>query len=116
MDAPVIAQRRADWDVVSEAVAEATELQRRVALAVKAADEEELATIRAISENVSALKKGLDGLVVEAPAHAGCDEEIALAIAEFTQKLYTALKQRLAPSEWPRVRDIVREVSGEEPS
>jgi hypothetical protein len=66
-------------------------------------------------ETVSALKKELDGLVVEAPAHAGCDEEIALAISQFTQQLYSALKQRLAPSDWQRVRDIVREVSGEEP-
>jgi hypothetical protein len=41
--------------------------------------------------------------------------EIALAISQFTQQLYSALKQRLAPSEWQRVRDIVREVSSEEP-
>lgn len=112
---PLIAKQRADWDIVSEAVAEANELQRRLAQAVKAADEEELVTIRTITETVSALKKELDGLVVEAPAHAGCDEEIALAISQFTQQLYVALKQRLAPSEWQRVRDIVREVSGEEP-
>ncbi|MGA8170818.1 MAG: hypothetical protein WB816_08315 [Methylocystis sp.] len=112
---PLIAKQRADWDIVSEAVAEANELQRRLAQAVKAADEEELVTIRTITETVSALKKELDGLVVDAPARAGCDEEIALAISQFTQQLYSALKQRLAPSEWQRVRDIVREVSGEEP-
>ena len=112
---PLIAEQRADWDIVSEAIAEANELQRRLAQAVKAADEGELVTIRTITETVSALKKELDGLVVEAPAHAGCDEQIALGISQFTQKLYSALKQRLAPSEWQRVRDIVREVSGEEP-
>lgn len=113
---PLIDQQRADWDIVSQAVAEANELQRRLALAVKAADEEELAPIRTITETVSTLKKRLDDLVVEAPAHAGCDEEIALALADFTQKLYRAFKQRLAPSEWQRVRDVVREVSGEEPT
>lgn len=113
---PLIEQQRADWDVVSQTVAEANELQRRLGLAVKAADEEELAPIRTISELVSSLKKGLEGLVVEMPPHAGCEEEIARAISEFTQKLYDALKQRLAPSEWQRARDVLREVSGEEPS
>lgn len=88
MTNPLIEQQRADWDIVSQAVAEANELQRRLALAVKAADEEELGPIRTITETVSALKRGLDELVVEAPGHAGCDEEIALALADFTQKLY----------------------------
>ena len=112
---PLIAQQRADWDIVSQAVAEANELQRRLGLAVKAADEEELAPLRVITETASTLKKGLEGLVVEAPAHAGCDEEIAVALSNFTQGLFKALKQRLSPTEWQRARDVVREVSGEEP-
>jgi hypothetical protein len=113
---PLIEQQRADWDTVSQAVAEANELQRRLGLAVKAADEDELAAIQKISESVTTLKKGLEGLVVEVPAHAGCEEEITLAISEFTQKLYNALKQRLPPSEWQRARDVICEVSGEDPN
>lgn len=112
---PLVEQQRADWDNVSQAVAEANELQRRLGLAVKVADEEELGPIRTISETVSALKANLDSLVIEAPANSSCEEEVSLAISEFTHKLYEALKQRLAPSEWQRARDVVRDISGEEP-
>ncbi len=112
---PLIAQHRADWDIVSQAVAEGNELQRRLGLAVKAADEDELTALRTITETASALKKGLEGLVVEAPPHSGCDEEIAIALTNFTQALYKALKQRLSPAEWQHARDVVREVSGEDP-
>ena len=110
---PLIELQRADWDAVSQAVTEANELQRRIGLAVKAADEEELAAIRTTSELVTTLKKGLESLVVEVPAYAGCDEAIALAISAFTQKIYNALKQRLPPSEWQRARNVISEVSGE---
>lgn len=112
---PLIEQDRADWDIVSQTVAEANELQRRLGLAVKAADDAELAPLREIAETASALKKGLEGLVVAAPPHAGCDEEIAAALSDFTQMLYKTLKQRLSPADWQRARDVVREVSGEEP-
>jgi molecular chaperone HtpG len=108
-------QGLADWDGVAQAVVEANELQRRVVLAVKTADDDELPQIRRISETVSALKKKLEVLVIDIPAPDGCAQEISLAISDFTQKLYTALKERLAPSEWQRAREIVREVSGEEP-
>ncbi|KFL46322.1 hypothetical protein IL54_1738 [Sphingobium sp. ba1] len=112
---PLIEEKRADWDVISLAVTEANELQRRLGLAVKAADDSELAPIRTISDTVSGLKKELDALVVDAPRGSACEAEIALALSEFTQMLYSALKQRLGPSEWQRAREIVRELSGEDP-
>lgn len=113
---PLVAERRADWDMVSQAVAEANELQRRLGLAVKSADEEELGPIRVITETVSTVKRELDGLVIEAPPHAGCEDEIAYALSDLTQTLYGALKQRLAPNEWQRVRDIIREITSEDPA
>ncbi|MGY2048890.1 ATP-binding protein [Methylobacterium sp. JK268] len=112
----LVAQRRADWDVVSQAISEANELQNRLSKAVKVADEGELASLRSIAETVSVLKKGLNGLAVDPPAHKGCEEEVAVAISDFTQELYRALKQRLSPADWQRARDIVREISGEDPS
>lgn len=112
---PLIAQQRADWDRVSQSVAEATEIQRRISLAVKSAEDEELTPLRALSDTVLDLKKGLDALVLDVPQSVGCDEEIAAAKSELIQKVYRALKQRLGPAEWPRVRDIVRDATGEDP-
>lgn len=74
-----------------------------------------MASLRSITETVAELKKGLDGLVVDPPAHEGCDEEVAVAVSKLTQEIYRTLKQRLSPAEWQRAREIVREVSGEDP-
>jgi hypothetical protein len=113
--APLIAGEHADWDRVSEAVVEAKELQRRLSSAVKAADEDELDPLRVIADAVSTLKRELDGLIVEMPAQLDCSAEVEAALSDFTQKLFRAFRQRLAPAEWQRAREVLVHVSGEEP-
>lgn len=93
---------------------EAKELQRRLTEAVKVAEPEDLDEIRRIAKEVSALKKKVENIVTE-PQQDRLEEQCSEMLSEFTQKLYRALRQRLAPSEWQRVRDIVQEVTGEEP-
>jgi hypothetical protein len=102
------------WDVISTQVAVAAQLQRRISEAVRAADEDELQNLRPLADKVTRLRRELDGLAVEAPKDM-CAEEVQKAVSELAQKIFQALRQRLGPSEWGRARDIVAEVSGEEP-
>jgi hypothetical protein len=95
---------------------EASELQTRIALAVKTADESELAPLRDFAEKTSVLKDGLQTLVVSSPAQADCEEEVAEAVSANLQEIYKHLKRRLASSEWKKVRDIIQSVTGEEPN
>ncbi len=111
---PLIGQSQADWDRVSQAVAEANELQRRIGLAVRTADDSELAPLRALVDSVSGVKRSLDALVLATPPAVECSEEIATALSDLTQRLYRALKLKLGPSEWQQAREIVRKVSGED--
>jgi len=106
--------RIGDWDRVSQSVAEANELQVRIARAVKAADEVELSPLRELSETVSSVKQQLNTLVSQPPASV-CEEEVAAAIAELTQRLFKEFKRRLAPGEWRHAREILREVTGLDP-
>lgn len=110
----LIAQPQPGWDAVSLSMLEADDMQRRVSLAVKVAEEEELAPLRAIADAVSTLKSRMDLLEVRGSPARGCEEEIAKAVSNLTQRLYKALRLRLAPQEWQRARSIVREVSGED--
>lgn len=110
----LIAQPQPGWDAVSLSMAEANEIQRRVGLAIKVADEEELAPLRAIADTAFALKDRIASLDVDGPSAGGCDEEVAAALSNQVQQLYRALRERLAPQEWQRARNIVREVSGED--
>jgi len=68
-----------------------------------------------IAEQLHTLKRELDGLVVDAPSAVDCEGQVSVAMSEFAQRLYRALQQRLSPSEWQKARDIVRDVSKEEP-
>lgn len=104
----------ADWDKVSLAVTEANELQRRFNRAIKAADEDEVDVVRGMAGEVSALKGDLDALVADVPARGGV-EDVERALSDLTQRIYRALRQRLPPAEWHRVREVIRDVSGEEP-
>jgi hypothetical protein len=112
---PLVSGRTGDWDRVSQSVAEANDLQRRIGLAVKAADEAELAPLRELSETLASVKRDLNTLVLQAPPVTECQEEIAAALSELTQRIYKELKRRLAPAEWRHAREVVREVTGEEP-
>jgi hypothetical protein len=53
--------------------------------------------------------------VLQAPPATECEEEIAAALSEFTQRIYKELKRKLAPAEWRHAREVLREVTGEEP-
>jgi len=112
---PMIAARMADWDKVSQALAEATEIQSRLKRAVKSAEDTELTDLRAISEKVSRLKFQMDTLAVEAPGQGGCEAEVATAVSDLTQRLYREFRARLPPTEWQRVRGILEDVTGEAP-
>jgi Histidine kinase-, DNA gyrase B-, and HSP90-like ATPase len=112
---PLVSAPTGDWDRVSQSVAEANDLQRRIALAVKAADETELAPLRELSETVASVKRGLNSLIIQPPAATECQEEIAAALSELTQRIYKEFKRRLAPAEWRHAREVLREVTGAEP-
>jgi molecular chaperone HtpG len=112
---PLIQSRSGDWDRVSQSVTEANELQRRIGLAVRNADDDELAPLRELAESTSSIKGELDTLVT-APAAHDCAEEIAEALSATLQKLFRELKRKLPPAEWGRSRDIIRRVTGEEPN
>jgi hypothetical protein len=112
---PLIDGGNGDWDRVSQRVAEANDLQRKIANAVRVADEIELAPLRELSEDVANVKQGLNGLAVQSPPTNDCQEEIALTLSGLTQRLYRELKRTLGPAEWRRARDVVREVTGEDP-
>jgi len=116
-DAETLIQNQvADWDRVSLSAAEGVELQRRINKAVKAADDDELPTLRALSEMVTSTKRDLDKLVKEAPAAHDCTEEIDKALADLTQQLYSELQRRLGPTEWANARTIIQEITLEEPA
>ena len=112
---PLIEDRQADWDLVSQAIAEANGLQKKLYSAIKVADDQELRQIKDIAATVSAMKRGLDGLVLDAPMSLDCGQQVDEALSVLVQKLYRAMKQRLSPLEWQRARDVVKEVSGEAP-
>jgi hypothetical protein len=112
---PLIQSRSGDWDRVSQSVTEANELQRRIGLAVRNADDDELAPLRELAESTSSIKEELDTLVA-APAAHDCAEEISEALSGTLQKLFRELKRKLPPAEWARSRDIIKRVTGEEPN
>ena len=85
-----------------------------VSRAIKAADEDEVDVVRGMAGEVSALKGDLDALVADVPARGGV-EDVERALSDLTQRIYRALRQRLPPAEWHRVREVIRDVSGEEP-
>ena len=112
----LIAAGLGDWDAVAQSAAEATELQRRIALAVKAADDQELASLRSMATDVAVTRRGLESLARQAPPVHDCEEEVARALSDLTQRLYHDLKRSLAPAEWLKARAIVREATNEEPN
>jgi hypothetical protein len=85
-------------------------------LAVRNAEDHELPQLRGLANNLTVVKRDLDGLVLEAPPTTlNCEAEIAEARSDLMQKLYKEFRHRLEPVEFSKVRAIVRTVTGEEP-
>jgi hypothetical protein len=68
----------------------------------------QLAPLRSMATDVAVTRRGLESLARQAPPIHDCQEEVARALSELTQRLYHDLKRSLGPAEWVKARSIVR--------
>jgi hypothetical protein len=88
-----------------------TSLRKRVADAMKIAEEGEAARLEQLAVRRVDLQRRLEALYAHVPAHS-CDEEIREAIQTVAKELLEAFKERSAPHEWQRARTIITEITG----
>jgi molecular chaperone HtpG len=106
----------ANWDIVSVITAAGNEIQKRILLAVRTAEDHELTELRGLATNMGALKRDLARLGLESvPISLDCEQESAQARSDLAQSLYKEFRQRLDPAEFAKARAILHDTTGEEP-
>lgn len=112
--AAATAQAKPDWESLAPLVAEATEVQRRITVATKAADEQETQALTALTKIVADAKRTMNASAAR-PLGTDCAHEVALAESRLIQRIYKALRDNLDPTAWNRSSSVIERLTGEAP-
>lgn len=110
----LIAEKVTDPERVAPVTNEAKELQKRIEKASTFADDDEGPKVFALSTRLGAVRHDVNRIVVQLPRAHDCEEEIEKAATALTKKIFRALRDGLGPGDWPPVRAILREATGED--
>jgi uncharacterized small protein (DUF1192 family) len=110
----LLAERITDPDLLMPFTNEAKVLQQRIEKASTFATDEESSQVLELSRRLGAARHELNRLAVKIPRAHDCQDEVAKATSDLSRKIFRALRDGLGPSEWPKVRSLLREVTGED--